>query len=152
MTNTKYYISCTIFTYHLHTLSYLAHYSIVLSSLLPHHRIAAVSPRRLSPMIGCPGWAPPTRLRPSSVSLWWLAFTPYSNVAWCLSIRFRYAMRLIIEYTTPTFYRVRSVCSCSAAPQRQCVTVHRCFFQETSAIVLAMLRLKSNLPTKQNIF
>jgi len=36
-------------------------------------------PRRLSPLIGCPGWAPPTRLRPSWVSLWWLTLTPYTH-------------------------------------------------------------------------
>ena len=53
----------------------------VLYSLVPHHRIAAASPHRLWPMIGCPGWAPPTRLHPSWLSLWWLAFTPYNCTA-----------------------------------------------------------------------
>ena len=64
---------------------------------LPHHRIAAASPRRLSPMIGCPGWAPPTRLRPSSVSLWCLAFTPYS-ISLCVVTQVRRALSVCARH------------------------------------------------------
>ena len=48
----------------------------ILSSSTSHRRRF---PRRLSPMIGCPGWAPPTRLRPSWLSLWWLTLTPHRH-------------------------------------------------------------------------
>jgi len=44
---------------------------------LPHHPIAAASPLRLSTMIGCPDWTPPTRLRLSWLFLYWLTLTPY---------------------------------------------------------------------------
>ena len=43
-----------------------------------HHRHF---PQHLSPVIGCPGSAPPTRLRPSRLSLWWLTLTTYSALS-----------------------------------------------------------------------
>jgi len=38
--------------------------SIISLSYLHYPVITAAAPRRLSPMIGCPGWASPIRLRP----------------------------------------------------------------------------------------
>ena len=50
--------------------------SIILLSASSSHRRRF--PWRLSPTIGCPGWAPPTRLHPAWLFHWWLTLTAYT--------------------------------------------------------------------------